>query len=83
MRGLRAYRREIHRKPGCTTRPELFIDPEDPVPLAVAPRLARKALGMRYLMDVVIRTPPWYAARGRPTDREEDGLLFITRRWSC
>ncbi len=44
---------DIHRKPGYDPC-ELFLDPDIRFPkLRVARRLARKKLGMRYLMDVV------------------------------
>ncbi|MBX6766363.1 MAG: alkaline phosphatase family protein [Actinomadura rubrobrunea] len=44
---------EIHRKPGYDPA-ELFMDPDDrTVRLRAALALARKKLGMRYLMDVV------------------------------
>ena len=44
---------DIHRKPGYDPV-ELFIDPALKHPkLAVAARLAKKKLGMRYLMDVI------------------------------
>ena len=70
---------EIHRKPGYDPA-ELFIDPKIRFPkLAVASRLARKALGMRYLMDVIgLDATVVRGSHGRPTDREEDGPLFIT-----
>jgi predicted AlkP superfamily pyrophosphatase or phosphodiesterase len=70
---------EIHRKPGYDPA-ELFFDPKLRLPrLAVASRLARKALGMRYLMDVIgLDATVVRGSHGRPTDREEDGPLFIT-----
>ena len=70
---------EIHRKPGYDPA-ELLIDPTIRFPkLAVASRLARKALGMRYLMDVIgLDATVVRGSHGRPTDREEDGPLFIT-----
>jgi len=59
---------------------ELLIDPKIRFPkLAVASRLARKALGMRYLMDVIgLDATVVRGSHGRPTDREQDGPLFIT-----
>ena len=70
---------EIHRKPGYDPA-ELLFDPKIRLPkLAVASRLARKALGMRYLMDVIgLDATVVRGSHGRPTDREEDGPLFIT-----
>ncbi len=70
---------EIHRKPGYDPA-ELLFDPKIRLPkLAVATRLARKALGMRYLMDVIgLDATVVRGSHGRPTDREEDGPLFIT-----
>jgi len=70
---------EIHRKPGYDPA-ELLIDPKIRLPkLAVASRLARKALGMRYLMDVIgLDATVVRGSHGRPTDHEEDGPLFIT-----
>jgi predicted AlkP superfamily pyrophosphatase or phosphodiesterase len=70
---------EIHRKPGYDPA-ELFIDRRIAFPkLAVASRLAKKALGMRYLMDVIgLDATVVRGSHGRPTDRAEDGPLFIT-----
>jgi predicted AlkP superfamily pyrophosphatase or phosphodiesterase len=70
---------EIHRKPGYDPA-ELFIDRRIAFPkLAVASRLARKAIGMRYLMDVIgLDATVVRGSHGRPTDRAEDGPLFIT-----
>lgn len=70
---------EIHRKPGYDPV-ELLIDPQIRFPkLAVASRLARKFLGMRYLMDVIgLDATLVRGSHGRPTDRPEDGPLFIT-----
>jgi predicted AlkP superfamily pyrophosphatase or phosphodiesterase len=70
---------EIHRKPGYDPA-ELFFDRNIAFPkLAVASRLAQKALGMRYLMDVIgLDATVVRGSHGRPTDRAEDGPLFIT-----
>ncbi|MDE2159167.1 MAG: alkaline phosphatase family protein, partial [Burkholderiales bacterium] len=70
---------EIHRKPGYDPV-ELFIDPHIRFPkLAVATRLARKAIGMRYLMDVIgLDAGIVRGSHGRPTDDPRDGPLFIT-----
>ncbi|EHR70333.1 putative AP superfamily protein [Burkholderiales bacterium JOSHI_001] len=70
---------DIHRKPGYDPV-ELFIDKRFAFPqLAVATRLARKALGLRYVMDVIgLDATVVRGSHGRPTDRPEDGPLFIT-----
>ncbi|MDE2367413.1 MAG: alkaline phosphatase family protein [Burkholderiales bacterium] len=70
---------EIHRKPGYDPV-ELFIDPTIRFPkLAVATRLARKAIGMRYLMDVIgLDAGIVRGSHGRPTDDPREGPLFIT-----
>ena len=70
---------EIHRKPGYDPA-ELLIDPKIRLPkIAVASRLARKALGMRYLMDVIgLDATVVRGSHGRPTDDAADGPLFIT-----
>lgn len=70
---------DIHRKPGYDPV-ELFIDPALRFPkLRVARRLAQKFLGMRYLMDVIsLDARLVKGSHGRPTDRPEDGPLFIT-----
>ena len=47
--------------------------------LRIATRLAQKTLGMRYLMDVIsLDATLVRGSHGRPTDRPEDGPLFIT-----
>jgi len=70
---------DIHRKPGYDPV-ELFVDPTLKAPkLRIAARLAQKALGMRYLMDVIALDASLVrGSHGRPTDREEEGPLFIT-----
>jgi predicted AlkP superfamily pyrophosphatase or phosphodiesterase len=70
---------DIHRKPGYDPA-ELFFDARIRWPkLAVASRLARKALGMRTLMDVIgLDASVVRGSHGRPTDLAEDGPLFIT-----
>lgn len=70
---------DIHRKPGYDPV-ELLVDPRIALPkLAIATRLARKMLGMRYLMDVIsLDATIIKGSHGRPTDRPEDGPLFIT-----
>ena len=70
---------EIHRKPGYDPA-ELFFDRTIAFPkLAVASRLAKKIVGMRYLMDVIgLDATVVRGSHGRPTDRADDGPLFIT-----
>jgi hypothetical protein len=70
---------DIHRKPGYDPV-ELFVDPAITFPkLAIARRLAKKILGFRYLMDVIsLDATIVKGSHGRPTDRPEDGPLFIT-----
>ena len=70
---------DIHRKPGYDPV-ELFVDPELRMPkLRIAARLAQKTLGMRYLMDVIpLDATLVRGSHGRPTDRAEEGPLFIT-----
>ena len=70
---------DIHRKPGYDPV-ELFVDPKLRVPkLRIAARLAQKALGIRYLMDVIsLDATLVRGSHGRPTDRPEVGPLFIT-----
>jgi len=70
---------DIHRKPGYDPV-ELFLDPALRLPkLRIASRLARKALGMRYLMDVIsLDATLVKGSHGRPTDRADDGPLIIS-----
>lgn len=70
---------DIHRKPGYDPV-ELFVDPKlKAARLRIAARLAQKALGMRYLMDVIsLDATLVRGSHGRPTDHAEDGPLFIT-----
>jgi len=72
---------DIHRKPGYDPV-ELFVDPQLRWPaLSIGSRLARKALGLRYLMDVIsLDARLVKGSHGRPTDRAEDGPLFISSR---
>ena len=72
---------DIHRKPGYDPV-ELFIDPALRVPkLRIGLKLARKMLGMRYLMDVIsLDASLVRGSHGRPTDCEEDGPLLISSR---
>ena len=70
---------DIHRKPGYDPV-ELFLDPALAFPkLRIASRLARKALGMRYLMDVIALDASLVkGSHGRPTDNDGDGPLLIS-----
>ena len=70
---------DIHRKPGYDPV-ELFLDPQLPLAKArIAWRLAQKILGFRYLMDVIsLDATLVKGSHGRPTDRAEDGPLFIS-----
>ena len=56
------------------------MDPRLKAPkLRIGLRLAQKMLGMRYLMDVIpLDATLVRGSHGRPTDRAEDGPLFIT-----
>ncbi|HEU5075310.1 MAG TPA: alkaline phosphatase family protein, partial [Polyangiaceae bacterium] len=71
---------DIHRKPGYDPV-ELFLDPEIALPkLAIAWRLAKKALGFRTLMDVISseRSDLVRGSHGRSTDAPEAGPLFMS-----
>jgi predicted AlkP superfamily pyrophosphatase or phosphodiesterase len=70
---------DIHRKPGYDPV-ELFLDPAIRVPqLSVGWILAKKALGFRYLMDVIpLDASLVRGSHGRLTDAPEAGPLFIT-----
>jgi len=69
---------DIHRKPGYDPA-ELFFDPARPlVKLRAAWALARKALGFRYLMDVISLDPTIVrGTHGRLPDRAEEGPVAI------
>jgi predicted AlkP superfamily pyrophosphatase or phosphodiesterase len=69
---------DIHRKPGYDPV-ELFIDPAFRFPkLAVATRLAKRALGFRTLLDVIpLDASLVRGSHGRPTDDLMDGPLLI------
>lgn len=69
---------EIHRKPGYDPA-ELFMDPEDRfVKVRAGLALARKALGLRYTMDVVPLHPaPVRGSHGRLPDDPVDGPVVI------
>jgi predicted AlkP superfamily pyrophosphatase or phosphodiesterase len=70
---------EIHRKPGYDPV-ELFIDPAIASPkLAVGWRLAKRALGLRTLMDLIPLDPQLVkGSHGRILDDADRGPLFIT-----
>jgi predicted AlkP superfamily pyrophosphatase or phosphodiesterase len=70
---------DIHRKPGYDPV-ELFLDPKLPVPqVSVAWRLAKKALGFRYLMDVIpLDASLVKGSHGRVTDDPLDGPVAIS-----
>ncbi len=70
---------DIHRKPGYDPA-ELFVDPQlKAAKLRIGLRLAQKVLGMRYLMDVIpLDATLVRGSHGRPTNRAEDGPVFIT-----
>jgi predicted AlkP superfamily pyrophosphatase or phosphodiesterase len=76
---------DIHRKPGYDPC-ELFLDPALRLPrLRVARRLLQKALGMRYLMDVIpLDAGLVKGSHGRLPDDPQDGPVFLcTRPWSA
>ena len=70
---------EIHRKPGYDPV-ELFVDPAIPRPkLAIGWRLAKRALGLRTLMDVVPLDPHLVkGSHGCILDDANRGPVFIT-----
>lgn len=70
---------DIHRKPGYDPA-ELFLDPALRFPrLSVGWRLAKKALGLRGLMDVIpLDASLVRGSHGRPTDRPAEGPLLIS-----
>ncbi len=72
---------DIHRKPGYDPV-ELFIDPAIRLPkLAIGWRLAKRALGLRTLMDVIgVDATLVKGSHGRITDRSDEGPLFISSR---
>lgn len=69
----------IHAKPGYDPC-ELFMDPAIPLPkLKIAWTLAKKMLGMRYLMDVIpLDATLVKGSHGRVTDRAADGPLLMS-----
>jgi hypothetical protein len=70
---------EIHRKPGYDPV-ELFLDPAIRFPkLAIGSRLARRALGLTTLMDVVpLDATLVKGSHGRITANDADGPLVIS-----
>jgi predicted AlkP superfamily pyrophosphatase or phosphodiesterase len=70
---------DIHRKPGYDPA-ELFVDPALPFPkLKIAATLARKALGFRYLMEVIpLDATLVRGSHGRPTDSLDDGPVVMS-----
>jgi predicted AlkP superfamily pyrophosphatase or phosphodiesterase len=70
---------DIHRKPGYDPV-ELFLDPALRLPKAkIGWRLAKKALGFRYLMDVIpLDASLVKGSHGRPTDDAAAGPLVIS-----
>ena len=72
---------DIHRKPGYDPA-ELFVDPTLAVPkLTVAATLAKKALGFRYLMNVIpLDASLVKGSHGRITESVDDGPFLISSR---
>jgi predicted AlkP superfamily pyrophosphatase or phosphodiesterase len=72
---------DIHRKPGYDPA-ELFVDPSLASPrLRVATTLAKKALGFRYLMDVIpLDATLVKGSHGRVTEALDEGPLIISSR---
>jgi predicted AlkP superfamily pyrophosphatase or phosphodiesterase len=70
---------DIHRKPGYDPV-ELFLDPSIRVPqLSIGWRLAKRALGMRTLMDVIpLDASLVKGSHGRPSDDAANGAVLIS-----
>lgn len=70
---------DIHRKPGYDPA-ELFVDPKIAMPqLTVAATLAKKALGFRYLMNMIpLDASLVKGSHGRVTDSLDDGPFLIS-----
>lgn len=70
---------EIHRKPGYDPA-ELFLDPADPlVKPRLASKLARKALGFRYTLDVIpLDATVVKGSHGRLPDDPMDGPVLLS-----
>ena len=71
---------DIHRKPGYDPV-ELFVDPNLLAPkLKVGWTLLKKALGFRYMMDVIgLDTSLVRGSHGRTTNGSEQGPVLLTR----
>jgi predicted AlkP superfamily pyrophosphatase or phosphodiesterase len=70
---------DIHAKPGYDPV-ELSLDPSIAIPaLTVGSKLVRRKLGFRTLLDVIpLDASLVGGSHGRPTDRAEQGPLFMT-----
>jgi predicted AlkP superfamily pyrophosphatase or phosphodiesterase len=70
---------DIHRKPGYDPA-ELFLDPSLPMPkLKIGWTLAKKALGFRYLLEVVpLDATLVRGSHGRVTDDLDDGPVCLS-----
>jgi predicted AlkP superfamily pyrophosphatase or phosphodiesterase len=70
---------DIHRKPGYDPV-ELFLDPSIRIPaLSIGWRLAKRALGMRTLMDVIpLDASLVKGSHGRPPDDAANGAVLIS-----
>jgi predicted AlkP superfamily pyrophosphatase or phosphodiesterase len=70
---------DIHRKPGYDPA-ELLLDPALLLPkLRIAATLAKKALGFRYLLEVIpLDATLVRGSHGRPTSDLDDGPIFIS-----
>jgi predicted AlkP superfamily pyrophosphatase or phosphodiesterase len=70
---------DIHRKPGYDPA-ELFLDPSLTLPkLRIAATLAKKALGFRYLLNVIpLDATLVRGSHGIPTRSLDDGPVFIS-----
>ena len=70
---------DIHRKPGYDPA-ELFLDPTLTLPkLKIAATLARKALGFRYLLEVIpLDATLVRGSHGRPTAALEHGPVLVS-----
>jgi len=75
---------DIHRKPGYDPV-ELFVDPQLKLPkVKVATTLAKKALGFRYLMEVIsLDASLVRGSHGRPTASAADGPIVISSQKSA
>jgi hypothetical protein len=71
---------DIHRKPGYDPV-ELVMDPALRLPaMRVGWKLAKKALGFRYLMDVIpLDASLVKGSHGRRPDRDDEGPVLITQ----